>query len=386
MNILFIVPPPYLPNKLHRIRSYNLIKVLSKNHNIHLLAVTTEKRVSPEFGKLKKQCSSVTIVNVPFYTGIHNIIMFPHLPYEVAFCENDNIRNLVSKIIRDKNIDLVYLKRIRSEVYFDRSTINVPTILDSTDAMSLFYNRLASYSHFPKKQFYILESMKYKKFEKNVSKFHKHWIVCSETDKEYLLEHVNGKISVIPNITEPKTVKRNTGKKSLLFQGLMDKPVNIDAVTYFINMIFPRILEKHPNCLLTILGPNPPKQIKNLASKNIKVKGFVKNTDSIYRDTTISICPMRIGSGTRNKILNAWASGIPVVSTQLGAEGLHASHNKNILIADIPIQFANSVNDLLSNTTKRKRLAKNAMKTLQTYYLERSVQKKLEQIISDATK
>jgi len=382
MNILFVTPPPYLPNKLHRIRSYNLIHMLSKKNNIYVLSTTTQKIQQDDIKSLRKNCKEVIHIPMSKVQGLINCLLHPHLPYEVAFCINNNTKSTIAKIIKRKKIDLIYFKRLRSAVYADKK-INTPCLIDTTDAMSLFYKKLSEKSSGLRKLFYFLESKKYFRYEKHVANKIRDWVVCSEYDKEYLQTFLQVSLTTIPNSVEiPKRFPRKTNMTlALLFQGLMDKPVNRDAITYFVKDIFPSLTKKHPNVRLFIVGPRPPKSIKNLMNKHIKVLGYVNDINVIYKQTTIVICPIRIGTGTRNKILQAWARRKPVVSTSIGAEGLQYTNKKDIVIADTPKEFAKAIIDIVTHESLQKRLQQNGFKTAEKYYSQHVIQKKLDRLL-----
>lgn len=391
MKILFITPPPYLPNRLHRMRSFDLIKILSKKHEVHLFSVTSDYKEPSEFKEIKNLCKSVTIIKLPFLNSAINCFRFLHLPYEVAYCYSKEVEKKIEEIIEKEKIDLIYLKRLRSAIFLPK--ISIPVILDTTDAMSMFYKRMFQSHSFPKNILYFFESIKYKKFEKQTMKNIKNWIVCSEVDKKYL-EKLDNKINiyVASNPVNIKYFKNDSGQarmtgKTLLFRGLMDKPVNIDATLYFISQVFPLIKEKLPVFKLYIIGPNPHRSIKKFHDGvNIFVTGFVKDIREHIHNSSLIICPVRIGSGTRFKILQAWAMGKPVVSTTIGVEGLIYKDNENILIADDPKTFAQKILLLFKNKKLYTKLVQNGRITVEKNYSLESIGEKLEVVIKNVKK
>lgn len=130
---------------------------------------------------------------------------------------------------------------------------------------------------------------------------------------------------------------------NIIFSGLMDKPVNIDACIFFYNEIFPKILKRKPNIKFYIVGPNPSYKIKRLKNNNVSIIGAVDDIRRYLRKAGLIVCPLRIGSGTRNKVLQAMALGKSVVSTTIGAEGIEVTSGKDIIIADRPEEFAENV-------------------------------------------
>lgn len=391
MRILFVIPPPYLPNRLHRNRSFDLIRILAKTHEVHLLSITTHKEMPNEFKEIKKVCKSVNIIYLNPKKALLNCAFFPFLPFEVAFCKSKLAKKTIMNIVKVKKIDLIYLKRLRSAIFMPKT--NIPIILDSTDAISMFYNRLSRGSSFPKKIFYKLEEIKYKAFERKIMKQIKNWIACSEIDKKYL-ESIDASCNlyVVPNPVDTTYFSplRHSGmnsnySRSLLFRGLMEKRVNIDAISFFVEKIFPIIQKQIKDIKLYIVGPKPNAIIKNYHNnRNIFVTGFAKDIREYIAKTDLTICPVRIASGTRFKITQAWSMGRPVISTTIGAEGLVLKKNENILIADDPKEFAKHITDLLKNKELYDKLAQIGRKTVMDEYCFTAVSQKLEIAIKNA--
>ena len=464
MKILFVTPPPYLPNRLHRNRSFDLIRILAKKHEVHLLSVTTNKEEPKEFKEIKKLCKSVIVIYINPFVAILNCLHSPFLPYEVAYCYSKKVNQEIQRIIKSQKIDLVYLKRLRSAIYLpqsktllekchselveesfstelverDPSTQPVPSVvegvgmttkvvIDSTDAMSMFYFRMYKSHPFPKNLFYLYQAVLYKKFEKKTMKKIRNWIVCSEIDKKYLKGiSSNVNIHVVPNAVDPSYFSPSsrpftTSKESrslprhlrgvtnfspsksgttpprrspsghlrgeyfntLLFRGLMDKPVNIDAALFFIRSIFPIVKKKIKNVKLYIVGPKPPSVIRKYNDgKSIFVTGFVQDIRKYIKETDLAICPVRIASGTRFKILQSWSMGRPVVSTAVGAEGLFYKSDYNIAIADTPKEFAKKIIRLLQDKKYYHALQRNGLKSSQAEHSLKAVGEKLERVLN----
>ncbi len=383
MRILFVTPPPHLPNRLHRVRSFDLIKTLARKHEVHLVAVTSESNKSEEFEEVEKICTSVTIIKVNKIFAFLNFLRFYFLPAEVAYCYSEKVTKMIHDIVRKKRIDLIYLKRLRSTIFLN--SIKTPIVVDTTDAMSMFYFRMYENHPFPKNFLYLFEAVKYRTYEKKVMETIKHWITCSAIDKKYL-ETIDSSISVhvIPNPVDTNYFKSTERPRdaTILYRGLMDKPVNIDAVIYFVKHMLPRIKKKLPHVKLYIVGPKPASKIRTLMNdKNIFVVGFAKDVRRLMSETAVSVCPVRIGTGTRFKILHSWSMERPVVSTAIGAEGLEYTNGENILIADTPESFSKNVIQLLQNKKLYRKLAKNARYLAEKEYSTKALSFKLEHML-----
>jgi glycosyltransferase involved in cell wall biosynthesis len=197
-------------------------------------------------------------------------------------------------------------------------------------------------------------------------------IVTSELDRQELLARQSGSnIRVIPNgVDTASYAKSNSNmqkdgdstqaRSSILFVGSMDYHANIDAVSWFTREIWPEIARSNPELHFTIVGRNPPAQVRALADNRIHVTGTVDDVRRFYSSALMAVVPLRSGGGTRLKILEAMAAGTPVISTRLGAEGLVVEHNKDILLADDGPEFLTAVNQLLSSEETHKRITQSA--------------------------
>jgi glycosyltransferase involved in cell wall biosynthesis len=178
-------------------------------------------------------------------------------------------------------------------------------------------------------------------------------------------------IAVVPNGVDlegfaPSTSMRT--KHSLLFLGMMNYHPNDDGVQFFLKEIFPAIRASIPDVHLTIVGGEPSAAVRAAASPQITVTGLVPDVRPYLASAEVLIVPLRAGGGTRLKLLEAMAAGIPAVSTSIGCEGLGAVHDQHLLIADGAEAFARTVIRLLGDAGKRQRLAERARQFVMTRY------------------
>jgi len=194
-------------------------------------------------------------------------------------------------------------------------------------------------------------------------------------------------VSVVPNGVDTDGY-RSAGDASLngsspqnsvriVFVGRMDYHANVDAVQWFCRYVFPRIRCARPDVVLQIVGGHPTGAVRRLASPgSIEVTGFVPDVRPYLAAASVVVVPLRIGGGTRLKILEALAMGKAVISTALGAEGLEAVGGRDLLIANPPAEFADQVVAVLSDADLRARLgAAGRRLTVDTYDWSRIVRK-----------
>jgi O-antigen biosynthesis protein len=198
-------------------------------------------------------------------------------------------------------------------------------------------------------------------------------VVMSEHDKAELGKFADThSIHAIPNGVDcsqfsPQNDQREPG--SILFVGFFRHEPNVQAVDYFCRDVLPLIRKDRPDVRLQIVGASPPVKIQQLANEpGIDVLGKVDDISAYYRKCAVFVAPILKGSGTRLKILEAMASGSPVVSTTVGAEGLDVRDGKHLLIGDTPEAMADAVKTLLSNQELTKSIAAQARKLVVARY------------------
>lgn len=197
--------------------------------------------------------------------------------------------------------------------------------------------------------------------------------VASERERKKLLSrNPSATVRVIPNGVDARyfspaeiaKVRWNAGasalNRSLLFVGSMDYHANIDAVSWFARDVWPEIARKHSDLKFVIAGRDPAPEVQKLASDRILVTGTIEDVRPYYGTAQAVIVPLRVGSGTRLKILEAMAAGVPIVSTRLGAEGIDVTDNVHLLIADNGAELISAINYLFSSLEIRSRLVQAA--------------------------
>jgi glycosyltransferase involved in cell wall biosynthesis len=190
--------------------------------------------------------------------------------------------------------------------------------------------------------------------------------LCSAADQKRLLDEVPGaRTTVIPNAADveyyrPRPTDPSPDGRTVVFFGLLSYVPNIDGVTHFVQAIWPRIAAAHPEARCKIIGCGAPPSLQALAGPQVELTGFVSDLRPHLAEAAAVVVPLRLGGGTRLKIVEAMAMGKAVVSTSLGAEGIEAVRGRDILIEDAPAAFADAVNRLLAEPCEAARIGQSA--------------------------
>jgi polysaccharide biosynthesis protein PslH len=212
--------------------------------------------------------------------------------------------------------------------------------------------------------------------------------LTSRRDEELVRRDTpSARTAVVPNgvdLTE-FSVAAGTGEAdSLLYFGAINYFPNQDAVIHFIDHVFPRIRQRRPLAKFRIVGPGAPESVLSRQGNGVEVVGMVDAVAPYIEQASAVVVPLRIGGGTRLKIVEALAKGKPVISSRLGAEGLDVVHDEHLLLADEPADFADQVERVLSNSDLAARLGASGRRLMEDRYSWQSIVLGLEQFYETA--
>ncbi|MCU0526946.1 MAG: glycosyltransferase [Elainella sp. Prado103] len=197
-------------------------------------------------------------------------------------------------------------------------------------------------------------------------------MVVSEQDQLEMAERCpSGKTMIVNNGIDTQQIQLlpPSSQRQILFIGTLSYYPNIDGATYFVEQILPLVWQQDPSVRLCIAGADPPQTLLDLAEEpRIQVVANPDDMSDIARQAAITIVPLRIGSGTRIKILHSMAMGLPVISTSLGCEGLDVTDGVHLLIRDQPETFATGVLQLLDQPTLRQTLRQQGRQRVEQHY------------------
>jgi polysaccharide biosynthesis protein PslH len=394
MKILFLTSRfPYPPYRGDKLKIYNLMKRLAaRGHTLVLRSFIASREEEKYIEDVREFCGDVETVYLPESASIIECAksVFSTTPFQIAYFRDRRMNALIDKTVRQQSFDLAHIHLIRMAPYGMRIR-QIPRILDLTDAGSLYLQRFMAVTKSPVKKIFLPEELRrLVQYEGILSKFEKA-LVCSEIDQSVLAQRAPGAdIGLLFNgidldkFSNPGTITPDPYK--IIYTGNMSYFPNTDGIVYFVTEIFPLILQQVPQARLTIVGQNPPAKVLRMHGGSISVTGFVPNIRDEYLKSSVSVAPIRFGSGTLNKILEPLALGLPVVSTTLAAAGLPLRHDENILLGDTPADFARSVVRLMNEPALRAKLAMNGAETIRRLYSWETIVDSLEEIYRSVQK
>lgn len=386
MKLLFIANRiPYPPFRGDKLKIYHLGKCLSAFNEVHLIAFLENKNDLQYKKELEKIFASVTLISLPKWKSYINVLLalFGSLPLQVAYFRSSKMRKAIKEQIYLNEFDAVHIQHIRMAPY-SKDVAAKNTILDLPDAYSMYWDRrVQSAKNTIQKYFNKFERNRLWRYEHVVLKDYPKVLVCSREDADYLkAEHNLSNVSLLPNGVDTDLFNSSAhdyeNNSVLLFTGNMDYAPNIDAVTYFVNDILPRIRKEFPAIKFVIAGQRPVKSVLALASDQVVITGFVKDFPSVYRSASVVVAPLRFGAGTQNKVLEAMAMGVPVVCTHIGFQGLGVESGEGVFMEIDKDAFANRIIELLHNADRRKQVGEKGKLIIQTKFDWKKVANQLQ--------
>ena len=361
MKILFVANRvPYPPFRGDKLKIFNLAKRLSVNHELYLITFAESKEDYTYTDELKKLFKQVHIINLPKWQSYFNCLLaiFSRTPFQVAYFKSNTMKKLIKTFLLANSVDVIHTQHLRMAQFTE--DVDLPKILDLPDAFSLYWKRRIENQSNPLVKFF--EKIEFKRlfnFEGEIVKHFNLGLVCSKEDLTYMnREHGSSNVHLLRNGVDLETFKSEghdySNNRTLLFTGNMDYAPNVDAVAYFVKDIFKLILDQFPDVKFVIAGQRPVKQVLDLKSKHVEITGFIPDLKVMYQQASIVVSPLRFGAGTQNKVLEAMAMGIPVVSGKVGFEGLEIQNGEGVFLETSAQGFANKVIELLRSENLRK--------------------------------
>ncbi len=376
-----------------QIRTLETLRHLHRHHEIHYVAYNDPAQ--PEgLQRAGEYCTRAYPVNRPIparnslaFFGQLAVNLLSSLPLAVGRYHSREMREKIEELLSEQPFDSVVCD-------FLSVSPNIPDlsrcVLFQHNVETIIWQRHAEHASGLRQMYFRLQAKRMFECERQVCQSVAHVIAVSRKDSDQMkqlfgVKHVS-EVSTGVDLDYFQRPSQTTREYDLAFVGAMDWLPNIDGIRYFTSEILPLIRQKRPGTSLVIAGRNPVPEIRAFAEDDplIHVTGTVPDVRPYLWNSAVSIVPLRIGGGTRLKIYEAMAAGVPVVASTVGAEGLAVTHGTDICLADEPAVFAEYCLQLLAVPEKYSALSAAALRLVNEKFSWEQVGSHFERILETA--
>jgi polysaccharide biosynthesis protein PslH len=374
-RVLFIVHrTPFPPNKGDKVRSFWELECLSRHCDVDLFGFFDDPQDEEYFDRLHSYCRLVYLEKLsPFWSRTRaSLALFSKQPFTVAFFYSKRMQRQIQSAMAGRDYDAIMVFSSSMAQYVE-SSAHPCKILDLVDVDSDKWRQYARHSKQPFSWLWAREARLLAAYETELVKRFTTTLVCTESEQTLLRMHATtGDIRVLQNFLDidsynPATIPTSQEIRSwqpyVILSGSMDYFPNIDAAGHFYRDIFPLIRRQCPNLRFVVAGRNPHPAVQKLAENpTVCVTGSVPDMKPYIAGAAAAVVPMRIARGVQNKIMEALALGVPVVSTKKAATALPSNVQCLLRVADPPEEFAREVVRIVRDVSVASRDLRSALK------------------------
>ena len=356
--VLMLTPYlPYPPVSGGRMRTYNLVKHLSKDYAITLVSFGRPEEKALDYAPMADLCEQFIVVDRDSSPGTLQAALMSLTsakPITTRLYHTDEMTATLGRIIRETRPTVIHVESFYMLQNLPEGH-GIPVLLSEPAIEYLAWARHARVAQpWYTRPGIAVEAAKMRVVEPRVWAQADMVGAMSEIDAQIIQKAApTSAVTLTPNGVDVNFFNKNVAVErdsvTAVYMGDYKYFPNSDAISYFAHEILPLVRQKKPDFRLTLLGKDPSPEILALQSDTINVTGLVDDTRPYLQSSAMFICPLRSGSGTRFKLMEALACGCPVVSTSLGCEGLGAVDGEHMLIRDTPQAFADAIVSLMDN-------------------------------------
>ena len=383
MRLLFLTPQfPYPPHKGTTLRNFNLIAGLAARHEIDLLSVHDSPEVPPGT-PLDRLCRRIAVVTVPARSNARRAIdtLLSPWPDMGLRLWSPQFAAQLRAWLSETHYDAIQIEGIELARYGLTLTQRTgKLIFDDHNAEYLLQARIAQTERVargwtPGAIYSTLQAQKLRRFERRIARQADRVVAVSDADAAALRQLEPAlRVHVVPNGIDTSLYDRaqvvpiDLPRHSLVFTGTMDFRPNVDAVLWFAREVLPLIKRDVPDAHFVIVGQRPHARLAELrGDPSIVITGGVADTRPYITGASVYVIPLRMGGGTRFKLLEALALHAPCVSTTLGAEGFEVMSGRELILADEAADFARATVELIRQPEQGRALGAVGQSFAETY-------------------
>jgi len=390
---------PYPLDAGPKIRAYYVLRYLARQHAITLVTFIRPSDPPEAVEHLHNYCQRV--VTVPINRSVwrdaraYSKSLLSDMPFLITRDQVPRMETALRGIISEERFDAVHTDQLWMAAYAlyarksaGQNGYQPGLILDQHNAVHLIPARMAQNSANPLiRQILKREARLMRRYEAQVCNQFDRVVWVSGDDLKAVekyqpsIENNPRKTTIIPICIDPQRynpVLPLPKSDRILFLGGMHWPPNSEGLRWMVQNVLPIVREQIPDVELLAVGKDPPSDLQNTGG--LSLPGYVEDVEPIWDGCRVFVVPLLSGGGMRVKILDAWAHGLPVVSTSIGAEGIEIKAGDNILIADTPAGFAQAIVRILRDDELAGQLGASGRKTVQDTYNWRTIYKDWDQV------
>lgn len=380
MRILFVSARlPYPPFHGDQVRAFNQLKILGRHHEITLLSFVRGQMTPEAEAALAPFCKK--IVTIPQHWR-HKVIgclrgVFSSYPVQTLFHQTRAMAAAVRRELSSDAYDLAHVQLVRMAPYLE-NVVGIPRIVDLIDALSLNMDRRSRRERGPLALAAAMERDRLTTYERALCSAYDHAIVVSSRDRAAIGDFDN--LHTIPMGMDLDRFPFHAGQRqanTIIFSGNMGYFPNVDAAKWFVYKVLPLVKTRIPDVRMKIVGVNPHSDVRRLSQQDpaVTVTGYVDDMYAHLSQAAAAVVPLQAGSGMQIKVIEAMATGTPLVATSFGLGGIDVVAGRHLLVADSPEAFASHVVQLLNDRSLGGTLAYNARQLVEERYTwQRSVE------------
>ena len=398
LNILWVSPiPPSPPRFGAQARIHGLMTELAMRHELTAVALLDNEFNVEECRKaLWAYCSEVVLVQNPY--GREGLVkrsqqirsLLSNRSFERLRVAAPGLQKAIDRILATSRFDIVNLEfSYLGHLHLRRAPPGQKPPCLIVDSHEIAYDLARQFANaggsLLRRLYAGVNWRKLRREELQAYRDADGVCLCSIADEQRLLNEIpSARTTVIPNAADveyfqPRATDPKPDGRTVLYFGLLSTVPNEDAVIYFAEKIWPHVARAHPEAQLKIVGGRASPSVLALASAGIELTGFVSDLRPHLASAAAVVVPLRLGGGTRLKIVEAMAMGKAIVSTALGAEGIEVVPGRDILLEDQPVAFAEAVGRLLADPALAARIGNAARQLAVERYSWSSAAKLLEE-------
>ena len=387
MRILFLAQRvPYPPNRGDRITTYHEIRLLSRQHQVHVAALSDSVEEAAGVEPLREICASVDVAVLPGWRSKVQAmaVAASPLPLTLPFYYSPQLAAKVAWRVATSGIDLIHVFSSSMAQYVDWCG-HLPRVMQFADLDSIKWRQMSKMNSWPKSWVYGAEATRLLWYERSIARRYQKCMVVTEEERQEMQHFIPGVNSAVAANGVDIDYFAPTGEEPeedhMVFVGVMDYFPNEEGMEFFCQEVLPVIQKSRPAAKITIVGARPSERVLALRSiPGVAVTGPVDDIRPYMARASLAVVPLRLARGVQNKVLEAMSMGMATLCSEAAFRGIEAVEGEHGVVADEPDELASKAIELLGDPERRAEMGAAARKVMVDRYSWEAQVAKLEDL------